>query len=97
MAVTQCVCFDVTFERCLRIAEDSGQGLLGAHNATGCGARCGICIPYLTVVLKTGETDLPIMWTDDFRAHGVHPGPIAQLERRLAAQAPSTAQKEAAG
>lgn len=85
VAVNRCVCFDASFDRIKAIA-DAGGGLLAAHQQTGCGARCGLCIPYIQVMLKTGETDLPIMWSDDFAQHAVNPGPVARIERQIRSQ-----------
>jgi len=81
--VCRCLCFDVSFERLKLIAESTGGGLLEAHRQTGCGARCGLCLPYIQVMLKTGRTLLPVMWADDFRAHGVNPGRIQQIQKSL--------------
>ncbi|USN97888.1 MAG: hypothetical protein H6810_06740 [Phycisphaeraceae bacterium] len=71
------------FERLLQIMDRSGGGLLEAHRQTGCGARCGLCLPYIQVVVKTRQTSLPIMWADDFRAHGINPGRIQHIQKSL--------------
>jgi bacterioferritin-associated ferredoxin len=82
--VNRCLCFDVSFERLKEIADRTGGGLLEAHRQTGCGARCGLCIPYIQVMLKTGETDLPVMWAEEFEAHGVNPGRVQRIQKMLA-------------
>ena len=83
MAVNRCICFDRSFDEVLEIAETTGGGLLEAHKQTGCGARCGLCLPYIQYMLRTGDTDLPVMWSDEFRDAGINPGRIAKLEARL--------------
>jgi bacterioferritin-associated ferredoxin len=81
--VNRCLCFDVSFERLKTIADRTGGGLLEAHRQTGCGARCGLCLPYIQVMLKTGQTDLPVMWAEEFRRYGVNPGRIQQVQNAL--------------
>lgn len=83
MAVTRCICFDVTFAELKRIADEINGGLLEMHRATGCGARCGLCLPYIQAMIQTGRSTFPVMWTADFQALGINPGYIARLERRL--------------
>lgn len=83
MAVKRCICFDRSFEEVRDIAVRTGGGLLEAHKQTGCGARCGLCLPYIQYMLMTGDTDLPVMWSDDFSREGINPGRIAKLEKRL--------------
>ena len=82
--VDRCLCFDVRFDRLLQIMDETGGGLLEAHRRTGCGARCGICLPYIQVMIKTRRTALPVMWADQFREHGVHPGRIQQIQKSFA-------------
>jgi len=58
MAVYMCMCYPTTFEEIKEIAEekrwktvdDIGDGL-------GCGTGCGLCRPYLALMLQTGETE----------------------------------------
>ena len=82
--VHRCLCFEVEFSKIKSIADSTGGGLLEAHRRTGCGARCGLCLPYIQVMLKTGQTDLPVMWAEEFRRHGVNPGRIQQIQASLA-------------
>jgi bacterioferritin-associated ferredoxin len=83
MAVSRCICFDVSFDRLREIATSTGGGLLAAHKETGCGARCGLCLPYIQFMLRTGDTDLPVMWSEDFESAGISPGRLARLEKML--------------
>lgn len=58
--VDRCVCMDVTFERLHRLAAH-GAGLDELRRRTGCGAGCGLCIPYIRAMLATGRTRFPVM------------------------------------
>ena len=86
MPVTRCICFDVTFADIMRIAQENGGNLGAAHKITGCGARCGLCVPYIRYMAQTGETEMPVMWGDDFRRQGIIATQIERLERFLAEQ-----------
>lgn len=57
MVVTLCVCRRVPFARLLPLARAEGWGLDQLISATGCGASCGLCRPYLRRMLATGETE----------------------------------------
>jgi bacterioferritin-associated ferredoxin len=54
--VDRCVCEDVTFRELLALVRERGWGLPEAARRTGCGARCGRCVPYLRRAFLTGET-----------------------------------------
>lgn len=82
MTVTRCVCFDTAFADIWAMLRD-GKSLADVHAATGCGGRCGLCIPYILAMLKTGKTELPVMWKQDFESLGVRPTPIDRVERRV--------------
>ncbi|MBZ0171304.1 MAG: hypothetical protein K8E66_02900 [Phycisphaerales bacterium] len=77
------MCFGVRFQRILDIIERSGGGLCEAHRQTGCGARCGLCLPYIQVAIKTGRTRLPVMWAEEFLAQGVNPGRVQGVQDAL--------------
>ena len=57
VVVTLCVCRRVPFARLLPLARAEGWGLDELISATGCGASCGLCRPYLRRMLATGETE----------------------------------------
>jgi len=76
------VCFDVSFERIRTLAEDGG--LPEAHRRTGCGGRCGLCLPYIQLMLTTGETVFPVMWAEDFARLGIKAGRIHQIQHAFA-------------
>ncbi len=52
-----CVCRRVPFTHLLSRARAAGWGLDELIAATGCGAGCGLCRPYLRRMLATGETE----------------------------------------
>ena len=81
--VTQCVCYRLKFEQLLAMARQTGAGLVELHQATGCGGRCGLCIPYIRYMLIHEQAEIPVMWTEDFRALGIRCTTIDRLERRL--------------
>lgn len=61
MAVDRCYCHQVTFAKLKELAARTGPDLDALSKATGCGTGCGLCIPYIRVMLKTGQTDLPVL------------------------------------
>lgn len=66
MAVDRCVCRGVEFELVRQLAQRDGLDLAGVIDRLGCGTACGMCVPYLEIVLRTGMTKLPVMGTRDF-------------------------------
>ncbi|MDX2016083.1 MAG: hypothetical protein SFY95_00420 [Planctomycetota bacterium] len=83
MPVDRCVCFDVTFAKMKAMVDRDGCDLSDLHARTGCGSKCGLCLPYIQLMLRTGEVIFPIHWAEDFRAEGVKPGAVERMERRL--------------
>jgi bacterioferritin-associated ferredoxin len=55
--ITMCVCRQMPFARLLPLARAGGWDLADIALATGCGAGCGLCRPYLRRMLATGETE----------------------------------------
>jgi bacterioferritin-associated ferredoxin len=55
--VAMCLCRRVSFASLLPQARAAGWGLDELVAATGCGAGCGLCRPYLRRMLATGETE----------------------------------------
>lgn len=84
--VNSCVCFDVSFERIREVAGENENGLLEAHRRTGCGGRCGLCLPYIKAALILQQDSLPVMWTEQFNKLGINPGRIKAIERAIARQ-----------
>ena len=56
MAVDRCVCHKVTFAELAAIAAREGCGLEGLAERTGCTTGCGMCRPYVELMLRTGDT-----------------------------------------
>ncbi len=91
MAVTRCICRNVTFAEFLARAKSRGGQAVEAQNSsewftllqddTGLGTGCGTCIPYARVALRTGVCDLPVMTSDDFE-QALSETPSAQAAAR---------------
>lgn len=61
--VDMCVCRRVPFAGLLPRARAEAWGLDELVAATGCGAGCGLCRPYLRRMLATGETEFrELLW-----------------------------------
>lgn len=61
MLVDRCVCHQVTFRELKQIADRDGADLEELSRRTHCGTGCGMCRPYIEVMLATGRTELPVM------------------------------------
>ena len=57
------------FSEWLRRKEEHGWSLAQAAENTFCGEGCGMCRPYLRVVAATGQTELPLMTTEELAAY----------------------------
>ncbi|MDX2116018.1 MAG: hypothetical protein SFZ24_10445 [Planctomycetota bacterium] len=55
--VDRCVCVNVTFERLREIARTEGADLEGLKDRTGCCSGCGLCEPYIRLMIRTGCTE----------------------------------------
>ncbi len=65
IAVSMCICRGVPFGELLPRARAAGWDLEALMAATGCGAQCGLCRPYLRRMLATGETSFhELLWED---------------------------------
>jgi bacterioferritin-associated ferredoxin len=51
------VCKQALFADLLPQARASGWDLAGLVDATGCGAQCGLCLPYLRAMLRDHVTE----------------------------------------
>lgn len=63
--VTRCVCFKTTFADWLRIKRANGWTLEQCAAELQCGEGCGLCKPYLAIVEATGQTEIPVMLTEE--------------------------------
>lgn len=59
--VKRCVCFDTTF---LDLKNAGVGSLEDAASRFGCGTNCGMCRPYISRMLDTGETEFAVIETD---------------------------------
>ena len=55
--VSHCICRGVPFGALLPQARAAGWSLAELVRETGCGGQCGLCRPYLSRMLSTGETE----------------------------------------
>jgi bacterioferritin-associated ferredoxin len=55
--VSRCICKATSFGELLALATASGWDLAQLVRETGCGGECGLCRPYLSRMLRTGETE----------------------------------------
>ena len=54
--ITHCLCKQIPFTELLNLARSCEWALPELVHETGCGAQCGLCRPYLRVMLATGQT-----------------------------------------
>lgn len=66
--VERCICYDISFAELKAIAEKASADLETLSARTGCCTGCGMCKPYVQLMLKTGRTSFPLL-------------PIAELKR----------------
>ena len=60
--VHRCLCFNHTFGDLKRLAEEHGLTTVQQiTERTGCGSGCGLCLPYLDLVLRTGQTAFAVL------------------------------------
>jgi bacterioferritin-associated ferredoxin len=55
--ISRCICRNVEFSELLPHARAGGWSLPDLVRETGCGGQCGLCRPYLSRMLRTGETE----------------------------------------
>ena len=63
--ISRCICRNVEFRQLLPRARASGWSLHDLVRETGCGGQCGLCRPYLSRMLRTGETEFHEILTAD--------------------------------
>ncbi|GMV24574.1 MAG: hypothetical protein AMXMBFR58_06050 [Phycisphaerae bacterium] len=59
MPVDRCACLGVTFESLREMAVQQSLNAEELCRKTGCGAACGMCVPYIEEMLETGKTTQP--------------------------------------
>ena len=57
MLISRCICKATSFQELLALATASGWDLADLVRETGAGGQCGLCRPYLSRMLRTGETE----------------------------------------
>lgn len=62
--IDRCVCVDCTFCELKELAQRKQLDFKGLSRETGCGMGCGLCVPYIKVMLKTGTTVFDGMLTE---------------------------------
>ena len=63
--ISRCVCRNVQFCELLPQASAAGWNFADLVRETGCGGQCGLCRPYLSRMLRTGETEFHEILTTD--------------------------------
>ena len=63
--ISRCICRNVEFGELLPRVLANGWGLDDLVRETGCGGQCGLCRPYLSRMLRTGETEFHQILTAD--------------------------------
>jgi bacterioferritin-associated ferredoxin len=62
--IDRCVCVDCTFAEMRSLAERKKLDFKGISRETNCGMGCGLCIPYIKMMLRTGQTVFDEMLTE---------------------------------
>lgn len=85
--VDRCACVDITFDTIKQAAAGSDDdAILAAHKATGCAGDCGLCLPYIRLMLQTGRTAFPVMTLEEFSEAGVGPQRTRTILREITRQ-----------
>jgi NAD(P)H-nitrite reductase large subunit len=66
VSVDRCTCFRVSLTELKSIADETGAGFDELAEWTQCGMGCGMCIPYIHIMLKTGRTVLPVLTSEEY-------------------------------
>jgi len=60
--VNQCLCYKVSFEKLKKVAEKTGaETVEELQEHIRFGLNCRRCHPYVMLMLKTGQTELPVI------------------------------------
>lgn len=77
MSVTRCICHDRSFDELKQLAASESLTLEQLKNRTGCCTGCGMCEPYVRLMLATGRTAFavlsPVEAAEVMRASVEHP------------------------
>lgn len=61
MSVTHCVCHNLSLEELKVLAARGGLDFEGLKAASKCSTGCGLCEPYVRLMLATGRTRFPVL------------------------------------
>jgi bacterioferritin-associated ferredoxin len=61
MAVDRCVCRDVPFSRLAELVAGGARTVAELSAQTGCCTGCGMCEPYVRLVIETGRTRFAVL------------------------------------
>lgn len=61
-SITKCICFDKTFQEIKKIMKEKNiSSICEIIEVTGVAANCKLCLPYITFMIETGQTEFEIM------------------------------------
>ena len=85
--VDRCACVNITFDTIKQAAAGSeDDAILAAHKATRCAGDCGLCLPYIRLMLQTGRTKFPVMTLQEFSKAGINPQRTRTILREIIRQ-----------
>jgi len=61
MSVNRCVCHELSFADLLEQADARGLDFAGLRTLTGCSTGCGLCEPYVRLMLHTRRVSFPVL------------------------------------
>lgn len=61
MSVNRCVCHELSFSDLLAQADARGLDFDGLRALTGCSTGCGLCGPYVRLMLRTRRVSFPVI------------------------------------
>jgi bacterioferritin-associated ferredoxin len=90
MPVTRCVCHRLSFDDLKAVAASQGIGYDELKRQTRCASGCGMCEPYIRLMLITGETSFRVLTAAAIRKHlrdrGIDENALEQPARAGAAE-----------
>ncbi|MEM8757028.1 MAG: (2Fe-2S)-binding protein [Planctomycetota bacterium] len=88
MAVDRCVCHRVPFTELKRLADDGLRTVDALSERTRCCTGCGMCEPYVRLMLKTGRTRFPVLSDAQIAAALAAPDPARSPDENTARENP---------
>lgn len=61
MRVDRCVCLNLSLEQLKSVADECGADFEELRRRTGCCSSCGLCEPYIRLMLETGKTRFALL------------------------------------